>query len=155
MRGKNKKVCGEISLANTGLNKIVEVPLLSDFNELIGSEWTQGVHRMQYLPVEPSVHRALLGEREKEAGERVCVYVSLSRVWLACHSMDCSRPGSSGHGISQARVLEWVATSFSRGSCPPGDGTQVSCIAGRFFTLWATREAQREVQILLPVRRDS
>ena len=52
--------------------------------------------------------------------------------------MDCSLPGSSIHGIFQARVLEWVAISFSRGSSRPRDRTQVSCIAGRCFTLWAT-----------------
>jgi len=46
--------------------------------------------------------------------------------------MDCSPPGSSVHGISQARILEWVAISF-RGSSWARDGTQVSCIAGRFF----------------------
>ena len=54
-----------------------------------------------------------------------------------CHPMDCSLPGSSAHGILQntgARILEWVATSCSRGSPPPRDRTQVSCIAGRFFT---------------------
>ena len=56
--------------------------------------------------------------------------------------MDCSPPGSSVHGILQARMLEWVAISFSRGSSWPRDWTQVSCIAGRCFTLWATREAQ-------------
>ena len=56
--------------------------------------------------------------------------------------MDCSLPGSSIHGIFQARVLEWVAISFSRGSSWPGDRTQVSRIAGRCFTLWATREAR-------------
>ena len=50
-------------------------------------------------------------------------------------------PGSSIHGIFQARVLEWVATSFSRGSSWPRDWTQVSRIAGRRFTIWATREA--------------
>ena len=46
------------------------------------------------------------------------------------------------HGILQARILEWVAVSFSRGSYQPRDQTQVSRIAGRFFTIWATREAQ-------------
>ena len=48
--------------------------------------------------------------------------------------MDCSLPGSSVQGIFQARILEWVAISFSRGSSPPRDQTQVSCIAGGFFT---------------------
>ena len=56
--------------------------------------------------------------------------------------MDCSPPGCSVHGILQARILEWGAISFSRGSSWPGDGTQVSCITGRFFTHWATQEAQ-------------
>ena len=46
------------------------------------------------------------------------------------------------HGILQARKLEWVAFPFSRGSSQPTDRTQVSHIAGRFFTSWATREAQ-------------
>ena len=45
------------------------------------------------------------------------------------------------HGILQARTLEWMAVPFSRGSSQPGDGTQVSRIAGRFFTSWATGEA--------------
>ena len=58
-------------------------------------------------------------------------------------SMDCSLPGFSIHGIFQARVLEWVAISFSRGSSQPRNQTWVSCIAGRHFTLWATREALR------------
>ena len=51
-----------------------------------------------------------------------------------CDPMDCSLPGSSFHGILQARVLEWVAISFSRGSSQPRDGTQVSRIPGRHFT---------------------
>ena len=50
-------------------------------------------------------------------------------------------PGSSVHGISQTRILEWVAISFSRGSSQPRDWTWVSHIAGRFFIIWATREA--------------
>ena len=58
-----------------------------------------------------------------------------------CDPMDCSPPGSSVHGILQARILEWVAIPFSRGSSQPRDWTQPSLIAGRFFTIWATREA--------------
>ena len=58
-----------------------------------------------------------------------------------CHPVDSSPPGSSVHRILQARILEWVAIPFSRGPSWPRDGTQVSCIAGGFFTGWATREA--------------
>ena len=57
-----------------------------------------------------------------------------------CDPTDCSLPSSSSYGIFQARVLEWVAISFSRGSSRPRDRTQVSRIVGRCFTLWATRE---------------
>ena len=55
-----------------------------------------------------------------------------------CDYVDCSPPGSSVHGILQAKVLEWEAVSFSRVSSQLRDGIQVSCIAGRFFTAWAT-----------------
>ena len=55
---------------------------------------------------------------------------------------DCSLLGSSVHGNLQARILEWLAIPFSRGSSWLRDWTRVSCIAGRFFTVWATREAQ-------------
>ena len=58
-----------------------------------------------------------------------------------CSPMDCNLSGSSVHGIFQARVLEWVAISFSTGSSQPRDQTQVSCIAGSHFTIWAPREA--------------
>ena len=57
-----------------------------------------------------------------------------------CDPMDCSPPGSSIHRIFQARVLYWVAISFSRGSSRPRDWIRVSCIVGRCFTIWATRE---------------
>ena len=53
------------------------------------------------------------------------------------NSMDCSLPGFSVHRIFQARVLEWVAISFSRGSSQPRNWTQVSRIAGRHIALWA------------------
>ena len=56
-----------------------------------------------------------------------------------CNPMDCSLPGSSFHGIFQARVPEWVAFSFSTGSSQPRHRTRVSRIAGRCFTLWATK----------------
>ena len=60
-------------------------------------------------------------------------------------SMDCSLPHSSLHGIFQARVLEWVAISFSRGSSQPRDQTQVFRNVGTRFTVWATREVLLEL----------
>jgi len=52
-----------------------------------------------------------------------------------CKPVDCSLPGSSVHGILQARILEWVAIPFFRGSSQPRDRTQVSYIADGFFTI--------------------
>ena len=49
--------------------------------------------------------------------------------------MDCNLQGSSVHGILQARILEWVAISISRGSSQPRDGTLVAHIVGRYFTI--------------------
>ena len=59
-----------------------------------------------------------------------------------CDPTDCSLPGSSVHGILQAKILEQVAIPFSRDPSWPRDGTQVSYIAGKFFTVWTTREVQ-------------
>ena len=87
--------------------------------------------------------------------ERVCVCVcvrararalthALSHVPNLYDPMDCSQPGSSVHGISQARILEWVAMSFSRESSWSQDWTCVSCvscIAGRFFITGTSWEA--------------
>ena len=69
-----------------------------------------------------------------------CVLVARSCPTLF-DPLECSLPGSSVHGILQARMLEWVAIPFSRGSSSSRDQTRVFCIAGRFFTIWATREA--------------
>ena len=60
----------------------------------------------------------------------------------SCDPTGCSLPGSSVHGIFQARILECVAMSFSRGSSRHRDQTCISCIVGGFFTAWGTREAQ-------------
>ena len=54
-----------------------------------------------------------------------------------CHPMDYTV-----HGTLQARILEWIAVPSSKGSFQPRDWTQVSCIAGGFFTVWATKEVQ-------------
>ena len=72
----------------------------------------------------------------------MCVHILKSCLTL-CDPIGYSPPGSSGHGISQARILEWVAISFSRGPWRPRDRnhtTCVSCLVGRFFTSWAIGE---------------
>ena len=75
-----------------------------------------------------------------------CLYIlDISLWWVKvaqlCPTL-CDPMNPTVHGILQARILEWVAFPISRGSSQPRDRTQVSCIAGRFFTSWATREAQ-------------
>ena len=85
---------------------------------------------------------SIKGYPTKRARSHLAVQVLVSQSCLTfCDPTDCCSPGSSVHGIFQARILEWVAISYSRGSSPPRDWTQVSCIAGQVFTVWATREA--------------
>ena len=96
----------------------------------------------------PWLHlRFLISKSIKRKWKRQC----LSPIWLLvkvkvlvaqscvtlCSPMDCSPPGSSVHGILQARILESVAIPFSRGFSGSRDQTQVSHIAGRLFTIWA------------------
>ena len=66
-----------------------------------------------------------------------------------CNPMDCSPPGSSVHGILP--VLEWVAIPFSRGSPQPRNWTWVSYVAGRFFTVWATREGLKAALLIITI----
>ena len=73
---------------------------------------------------------------------RVKCEMSVTQFCLTlCDPMDYSTTGFSVYGILQARILEWVAVPFSKGSSQPRDQPWVSHIAGRFFTIWATREA--------------
>ena len=69
-----------------------------------------------------------------------CCWIAKSCLTL-CDPMDCHLPGSSAHGISQARILEWSAISSSRGSSQLRDWTCVSCIGRQILYHWVTREA--------------
>ena len=72
-------------------------------------------------------------EESSKTEEHCCCSIANSRPTL-CDPMDCSTPGSSVHRITQARILEWVAISFSRGSSWRGTGSTFPALAGQFFT---------------------
>ena len=81
------------------------------------------------------LYSVMLVSAVKQSESAVSIHVVVTKLCpTLCDLMDCSPPSSSVRGISQARVLEWVAISFSRGSSPCRGGTRVSCIAGTFFT---------------------
>ena len=100
----------------------------------------------RYRPIQMSVSsyvsfvRLCLSKNWAISSFLFCGHESESEVAQSCLSlcdpMDSSPPFSSDHGILQARMLEWVAISFSRGSSRPRDRTRVSCIIGRHFTVW-------------------
>ena len=75
-----------------------------------------------------------------------CCWCLVSKSCLSlCNHMDCSPLGSPVHGISQARILEWVSVSFSRGSSWPRDRTWVSCTGGRVLYDWAS-EGEKDLK---------
>ena len=95
-----------------------------------------GVQRRDQGHQEPGPQAGSEGKASQAASKDGWISVTNSCQTL-CDPMDCGSPGSSVHGILQARVVEWVAISFSRGSSWPRDRTPVSyvsCTAGRFFT---------------------
>ena len=76
----------------------------------------------------------------------LCMHVHAQSCLALCDPMDCSPPGSSVHGILQARILEWVAMRSSRGSSPPRDQTHISLVSciSRQVTISTTCEAHCE-----------
>ena len=94
-----------------------------------------------FFPIMTSYYKNFFGSHVVEAFTLPYLKLLTQSCPTLCYPMDCSPPGSSVHRILQARILEWVAISFSRGSSRPRDQTQVSHIAGRCFNFWATREA--------------
>ena len=107
------------------------------------SSWPRDQTHVSYVLLPWQVGFSPLGPPGKLSCSCEVKMKSLSRVWPAlCGLMDCSPPGSSVHGIVQARVLEWGAIAFSRASSQPRDQAQVSCVVGRRFPIpiWATRE---------------
>ena len=80
-----------------------------------------------------------------------CCLVTKSCLTL-CNPMGCNPPVSSVHGFSQARILEWVAISYSKGSPSPRDQTCISCTGGQIPYHWATRGAHLMCQATLKIK---
>ena len=111
-----------------------------------GSSWTCRADRQvwEFRPF-PSAAPEQQGARTgREAGQHLLRSFKIQLIFLVhvlcaqlcptlCDPTDCSPPGSPVRGILQARILEWVATSFSRGSSRPRDRILVTCFVGRFF----------------------
>ena len=118
--------------------------------------WTEGPDKLQSMGSQKvgTAERLHQGEENANRLTSLCLSVQVKESEseaaqlcpTLCNPMDCSLPGISVHGIFQARILEWVTIAFCRESSWPRNWTRVSRIAGRCFTLWATREA-REIQL--------
>ena len=96
--------------------------------------------KIRWVKIENSQDKSRVTALEDNQYKKKWKCYSLRCVQL-CNPMDHSLPGSSIHGILWARILEWVAISFSRGPSLTRDWAWVSHTTGRFFTIWATREA--------------
>ena len=98
---------------------------LREFEHVLGANIMPGTLHVYFLAPQP---RSTI----EAEGKKVKMFIAQSD-WAHQGLRDGSPPGSSVHGISQARRLEWVAISSSRGSSPPKDQTHILCLASRFF----------------------
>ena len=106
----------------------------------------------------PGIFRYLSPETQKVVQKEHCPLTTLTsasvqkiakvKVSQSCPTL-CDPKDHTVHGILQARILGWVAFPFPRGSSQPRNRIQVCCIAGGFFTSWATREAWKKQNLLL------
>ena len=97
------------------------------------TEATQHIYIDRQIQIQISIIFAIYLKLTQHSKSTICRLVSKSYLTF-CDPMDYSHPGSSIHGILQARIPEWLAISYSRESCQPRDQIRVPCIAGRFFT---------------------
>ena len=122
-------------LVSTNLSRIVS-------SEDIPYSFPQRIRNLWLIEVNQEGNVVSICKRGKRKKENEVAQLCLT----LCDPRDHSPPGSSIHGILQARVLEWVAISFSRGSSLPRDQVQVSRTSGRLSTLWATRETLKLIR---------
>ena len=132
-----------------GLGKSIQLFQLERIRQKIYTHPENGknVSHNNILPIYGRIHMEMSSCVIK-VRKPLCMLSHFRLVRLCADPMDCSLPGSFVHGILQARILEWAAKPFSTGSSQPRDQTQVSCIAGRFFIAWATREAPRRPLVI-------
>ena len=136
----------KIQLQGRGVRELVDPPKLSN----ICSQGRSFSHCTCHCMTQEEPHCFVKSYKWKYLGDRTYVRSAVIiasieiEVTQSCQTlwdpMDCSLSDSSVDGIVQAGILEWIVISFSRGSSQPRDWTRVSCIIGRRFTVWATRE---------------
>ena len=116
-------------------DELIEIEDIFDQCLLVKYKMKSSTYDVGCLQIEQKMHL------EESRGYHITeCYMTFSCVRL-CNPKYYSPPSSSVLRILQARILEWVAIPFSRGSSLPRDWTHVSCIESRFFTIWITREA--------------
>ena len=112
--------------------------------QIINLQNIQAAHAAQYQKNEQANQKVDQRTKQTSLQRRHSESEVVQSCPALCYPVEYSPPGSSVHGIFQARILEWVAISFSKGSSQPRDRTQLSCIAGRCFNLWVNMEAPKK-----------
>ena len=125
---------------NTGVGCHLLLQCMKVKSESEVAQWCPTLHDLMDWSLPGSSVHGIFQARVLEWGAIAFSAVSNS---LQLHGL--SSPGSSVHRLLQARILEWVAMGFSREYSQLRDWTLVSCITGRFFTIWATREAHESL----------
>ena len=143
LKGKRKHLCSDGNI-HCGYSGCDTVRVLQDVTRFTRWNWVKGVEDLYYF-LQLCVN---LYEEVKVLVAQLCPTL--------CDPVVCSPLSSSVHGILQARILEWVAISFYRASFWPREWTQITCTSGKFFTVWAIREAPRTLEsIAIPFFRGS
>ena len=110
--------------------------------------------RDNYCGKWPSVNHARKSVHFQALLKSYCYCLVSKSCPTLCNPVDYSPPGSSVYGVLQAKILEWVTILFSRGSSPPRDQTQISCIAGRLFITESSGKHPWKVEIRQSIRRE-
>ena len=139
----------DCSLSGFSVHEILQARILewADISSFRGSSWPRDWTWASYVSC---MGRPILCHWTSwEIGPTAMKVLFTQSCPTLCDPMDCSPPDSSVYGILQAGILKWITIPFSKGSSLPRDQTQASCTAGRFFTIWATREYYGHDQISL------
>ena len=105
----------------------------------------KSLYRSPWLSVKVCLYKSPTPPESRDLIGKSVEYTVICCVVAFCDPMDCSQRGSRVHGVSQVRILGWVAFSITRASSQPSDWTQVSCVGRWVLFPWTTREAHRQI----------